>query len=223
MWCPKCKCEYVEGITECPDCLVPLVETLEEAQAETDTEENTAEGEAETEGETSEEAEGLSDEVREHEKPEYRPLEDKANDLRTSGYTLLIVGAVGVAVLLLIAAGVFPVGMAGIMKYISYAVMGTLFIVFVVSGVHSLIKAKNVAEDAVRENEKRDEIMEWFINEYDGDKIDAAVNSDAGDNDLYYDRVDFMKDRINERFMDLDEGFTADMIERIYTELFDDE
>lgn len=29
MWCPKCKSEYREGITECPVCKTPLAETLE--------------------------------------------------------------------------------------------------------------------------------------------------------------------------------------------------
>ena len=27
-WCPKCKCEYREGITECADCKVALVDVL---------------------------------------------------------------------------------------------------------------------------------------------------------------------------------------------------
>lgn len=31
-WCPKCKNEYVEGITKCADCGCELVETLEEAK-----------------------------------------------------------------------------------------------------------------------------------------------------------------------------------------------
>ena len=50
-WCPKCKCEYKEGITECADCKVPLVdefpvdESVEEAiyQYEAVSEEETEE------------------------------------------------------------------------------------------------------------------------------------------------------------------------------------
>ena len=29
-WCPKCRNEYVEGVTVCADCQVPLVDELPE-------------------------------------------------------------------------------------------------------------------------------------------------------------------------------------------------
>lgn len=32
MFCPQCKCEYLEGITECADCRIPLVERLPEEE-----------------------------------------------------------------------------------------------------------------------------------------------------------------------------------------------
>jgi predicted amidophosphoribosyltransferase len=34
MICPNCKAEFVEGITECPECGIPLVETLPEKREE---------------------------------------------------------------------------------------------------------------------------------------------------------------------------------------------
>jgi hypothetical protein len=40
-FCPKCRYEYIDGIGECPDCGIRLVEELEEE----DSEEESAEGE----------------------------------------------------------------------------------------------------------------------------------------------------------------------------------
>ena len=34
MWCPKCKTEYVNGITKCADCGIDLVESLSAASYE---------------------------------------------------------------------------------------------------------------------------------------------------------------------------------------------
>ena len=33
MICPQCKCEYIRGVTQCPDCGVPLVNALDPPQA----------------------------------------------------------------------------------------------------------------------------------------------------------------------------------------------
>jgi hypothetical protein len=33
MICPQCKCEYVRGVTQCPDCDVPLVDAFDPPQA----------------------------------------------------------------------------------------------------------------------------------------------------------------------------------------------
>ncbi len=35
MFCPKCKAEYVKGVTICKDCNVPLVEELPDDESET--------------------------------------------------------------------------------------------------------------------------------------------------------------------------------------------
>ena len=226
MWCPKCRCEYVEGITECPDCHVELVESLDDIDAEENT--GDEEGSADTEspenadsGAVAENA-GEDQSAAENMPVKYRTLDEKAADLKSSGYTLLSVGIAGIIVIILMAAGVFPVNMTGIMKYISYSVMGLLFAIFIISGWRAMIRSKKVSEDAVRENDQRDEIMDWFVDEYDGETIDKLVNPDTDDNDLYFDRTEFMKAKISERFMDLDDGFMADIIERLYSELFEE-
>jgi hypothetical protein len=35
MFCPNCKCEYIRGVTQCADCGVPLVDTLDSSAPDT--------------------------------------------------------------------------------------------------------------------------------------------------------------------------------------------
>ncbi|MCR5650594.1 MAG: hypothetical protein K6F86_05375 [Lachnospiraceae bacterium] len=147
-------------------------------------------------------------------------LSQKAYDLKTSGYTLLIVGVIGAAAMILWIAGVIPIRMGVPMKYISMGVMTCLFVLFIISGVKALSGAKRIASDAVRENEKREEIINWFLGEYDKETLDSSFNPEIDENDLYFERTDLMKEKIMGRFMELDEALLSDIIERLYTKLY---
>ncbi|MBR5376204.1 MAG: hypothetical protein IK139_02885 [Lachnospiraceae bacterium] len=147
-------------------------------------------------------------------------LSQKAEDLKSSGYTLLIVGTIGAAVMILWVAGVIPLAMRGPMKYISMAVMGCLFLLFIISGIKALKGAKQTEGEAERENEKREEIINWFLGEYDRQTLDESFDDREDENDLYFERTDLMKEKITGRFMELDEALLSDIIERLYTKLY---
>ncbi len=147
-------------------------------------------------------------------------LSQKAEDLRSSGYTLLVVGAIGALAEILWIAGIIPITMQGIMKYISMGVMGFLFALFIISGINALKRAKETAQDALRENEKREEIIRWFTGEFDRDRIDSDLDLSEDENDLYFERSDFIRERITERFLELDDALLSDIIERLYTEYY---
>lgn len=148
-------------------------------------------------------------------------LDEKAKDLRSSGYTLTLVGGVGIAVMILMMTGIIPIKLNGVMGVVSQAVMGLLFLLFLVLGIRALIKARTVSEDAERETDKREEIERWFLDNFDRDTIENEANPDKDDNDLYFDRVDVIRSKISERFIEIEDSLMSQIIEDIYTDLFD--
>ena len=80
----------------------------------------------------------------------YQDKKAKAEDYKSSAYTLLIVGVLGIGAFILMEAGVLPFRLAGSGKYITYGVMGTVFGVFIVMGILSLKSSTSIRRKLLR-------------------------------------------------------------------------
>lgn len=148
-------------------------------------------------------------------------LNEKAKDLRSSGYVLTSCGIAGIIVMILVFLGVIPLALNGVTGILIKAVMSLLFIIFLLAGLNSFKRSRTVSEDAKRETDKKNEIKKWFIETYDAASIDAVFEEGLEGNDLYFERCDLIKDKICERFMDVEDALMSELTEDIYTELFD--
>ena len=205
-WCPKCKNEYYEGIKVCADCKTELVDSLEEwektqneareealkeelaAYTEMLSEEELCEENAEGEEDSPrmEEAEGFGKisakkarrDAREVSRGVYRNYEEKAADNKSSAYTLLGVGAVGVLVILLHFLGIIRLPLYGSSKFIVLGVIGAMFLFFIVMGVVSMKNAGKYAKKAESEKELTKELEKWFVEYVTAEKIDDGLFSE---------------------------------------------
>ena len=106
-WCPKCKCEYVDGIVTCVDCGSALVDELEKDKPlETEKpafgeETGAAGGAAFKELPETEEFAFEEEEPPKKYAPAYMNNAERAEENRSSAYTLLLVGGAGLVVVLL--------------------------------------------------------------------------------------------------------------------------
>lgn len=224
-WCPICKSEYVEGITKCVDCNCDLVEALEETE---ETEEEVTvemamamqEAMIENEEETGAEYEALD------ENPgyvtAYQNSAEKAEDNRSSAYTLLSVGIIGFILVVLFFFDVLPIRLGLVNKYMLSGVMGVLFILFIVMGFLSMKKSKILLKKATKENNLTMEIHNWCVENLQAQKIDAALDDpEAVPEEKYLKRCEQMKKLISTQFMNLDEGFLERFIDEFYPEIFE--
>ena len=240
-WCPKCKCEYREGITECADCKVALVDVLPPDEENPYSEESemkqmeqwVLEDNEEPDDEsmlTGQDADmeskirnarmkAASESVR-----VYQDKKSKAEDFKSSAYTLIIVGAVGIIALILLELGVFPFSLAAPGKYITYAVMGVMFLIFIIMGFSSFKSSKKYEKEAKTEDDLTDRIKTWTLENVTRESIvsKAALPAEMPDEVKYFKYFELLKNAIKSEFGDMNASYLESLCEELYGEIFEE-
>lgn len=223
-WCPKCKSEYVAGITKCADCGCELVDELREEEPL-----DVLEGDPASSMESVPEIkEDFSFDEGEEEQYQYRSVyinnEEKAEENRTSAYTLLIVGGIGIGLVILFFLGIIDIKVSLINKYMITGVMGVLFVLFLIMGIISMKNFKVLKKKATSENNLTKEVQSWCIENLKGDAIDEILGLDSQPEELkYFQRFDYIKKAIKKQFLNLDEGYLDRLIEETYSDIFEED
>lgn len=161
--------------------------------------------------------------------PQYQSSEAKAENNRSSAYTLLAVGGIGFIAVLLIFFNVIPVYRnAGVTKYLVCGVMGAMFVLFIVFGFVSMRDSKLLLVKAKSENSLRSEIARWCQKNLDCVAIDAAILEEGEtlaeltEEERYYRRTEQIRAAIDDKFMNLDEAFVDNFVDEYYQEMYED-
>lgn len=220
-YCPICKNEYREGFTTCSECKCDLVDSLDDIQKEEELPEEEffmPEGD-ELDEEAIKEAIKEAKEARASYKSNvYIDNESKANENRSSGWTFLIVGIAGVLAMTLIACGVIPLSLNPNAKFLIYGVMYAMFALFIVIGVISMRNSTRFEHEAKSEKSLNNEIFDFCKTDLVPKMLEDEA--DISKEELYFKRTEIMKSKINDKFMNLDEAFLDNFIDKSYSELF---
>ena len=155
----------------------------------------------------------------------YESVAAKAEDNRSSAYTLLFVGGIGMIVLILLATGIIPIPLNFQSMIMTYIVMGILFFVFIIMGVISLKTSKVLTKRAEKESNLAKEIKEWCSKNISSEEIDKEVfleEEELTDELKYFKRTEKLKEMIHKQFMNLDEEFVEHLIDDNYDSIFEE-
>lgn len=218
MWCPKCKNEYVEGITFCADCNCELVVDFKE------TEEDFYPGADFYSAEEFSYPDDTSSEEVMSEKPKsmhpYVSKKTQKEDMKSTAYTFTIVGFLGFAVLALLELDVLPISLAGHMKWMLGIVLGVMFLIFFFIGLKYFKLLKEMGNADEEEQKLFKEITEWFVSNYSAKVIDSDLPAEFSEEQLYFGRYESMSKIISEKYSELEESFLDYIIEALYPEIF---
>lgn len=156
----------------------------------------------------------------------YQDSAAKAEDNKSSAYTLLFVGGVGIVVIALCMFGVIDLNLNETSKYMVYGVMGALFVLFIVMGVVSMHSYKIFAQKAQKEDNLTEEIRKWCLEDLNAEKVDEQLNEEdkaLKDELKYFKRAELLKKLISEKFLNLDEAYLEHFVDDIYPEIFENE
>jgi len=151
---------------------------------------------------------------------------DRAEDNRSSAWTLLIVGGLGLIVMILGIAGVLPFNVGN--PYMFYGVMSAVFILFLVMGVVSFKNAKVFDEKAESENSLKDTLLQWAEENLTAEKVDMQLRmmgiNEVAEEEMYFRRYEMIKFMMNHQFMNLDQAFLEKLIDdTVYDMVFGEE
>ncbi len=156
----------------------------------------------------------------------YENSATKAEDNKSSAYTLLLVGILGMLAVVLGIAGVLPIHLSGTSKYMTYGIMSALFLLFIVMGVTSMKSYRLFAKKAESENSLKNTIEKWSLENLSAEKLDEKLaenhDSDISEEEKYFKRTTLMKEMIQRQFMNLDEAFLDSFVDEIYEDIFEE-
>ena len=140
----------------------------------------------------------------------YESKKDKYEDETSSAATLLGIGIVGAAALILYWCGILPLPLSGPTRYTFSIVMGLMFVIFIILGIDSRRRAARFKSEMKAEAGQAKKIDAWIKEHLNASLIDehCVLIGVVSETEKYMVRMDGMK-KINAIFISLCEFSTT--------------
>ena len=152
----------------------------------------------------------------------YQDSSQRADENRSSGWMLLILGILGLVLAVLGIMEVLPLRLGN--PYLFYGVIIAIFLLFTVAGAMSIKSASFFAKKAESENSLRSTMLDWCKENLRADDIDSQVCSeDMLEEVRYLNRTAFIRKRLNHQFVNLDQDFLDKFVDdHVYGMFFEE-
>ena len=150
----------------------------------------------------------------------YVSAKDKYADVHSSASSLLIVGFIGLIILVLDLTGIYRFPFSGTSRILFLGTMGIVFVLFLISGIVSLRKAKALSAMISRETDLEKEITAYITEKLNLSPADGSIDENASDEEKYLARTEYIQGMVKNVYPDADEAFIEHIIEKAYDDIF---
>ncbi len=147
---------------------------------------------------------------------------DRAEENRSSAFSLLLVGTIGLILLILYFLDLLPVHGSGFSKYLTTFTMGVLFLVFLVMGCVSLKTYKRLSVKVGDEEKLLKDLEIWAKENLSAESLNATLYLDGEESpeEAFLLRQEEIKKRILESFPSVSEDVLDNFSEMYCDKLY---
>ncbi len=150
----------------------------------------------------------------------------RAEEYKTSAYTLFFIGVLGIVFLICVAFGLLPVFHLGTTtKIMMYVVLGALFLVFLGFGIYSMKAYKKILAESQEEEDRIKKVEEYLNKTLTKEVIHASLaekeTESENPEDKYFEVTAIIEAEMKKAFSDLDEALLEKLTEDHYTRLYE--
>ncbi len=150
----------------------------------------------------------------------YQESSKRLEDEKSTYATFLLVGVAGLILTILFAAGVLPIAVADYMKIILTVFMGILFLIFIVIGVVSYQKTKQLKSMAETERMQNEQILSWLNGHITKEELEHIASSKESEEDAYFLHSEYLKTKLFQEFPDISTEYAEFILDEFYDTLY---
>lgn len=128
-----------------------------------------------------EEASQMFSELRTEASSVYVKKKDKYTDLKFSGISFLVFGILGIVFVIANQSGAIE-----FLNPFSTLIMAAVFLVFLIIGISSMIRAKNLKAVVSEEEKVTNEVMDWIESNINDEQIHSLIDPELTEEDNYF-------------------------------------
>lgn len=140
----------------------------------------------------------------------------KAEDYKSSAVTLAIIGAAGLVLIVLHALGIIPIMLPQTTKIMVYVVMGSLFVIFLISSVFAWKSCRRLLEEDKEEKEFIRGAKTFMDSISEQTLMEDGELSDMPEEMKYFKRIAVLKRLIGEKYPEAKEEIVDYLAEEYY-------